>query len=68
VNAVVPGFVDTPMFRRNVDAIENVIKSIPIGRVARPEEVAKVIMFLASDDASYITGEILDVNGGILMD
>ncbi len=68
MNAVVPGFVDTPMFRRNVDAIENVIKSIPIGRVARPEEVAKVIMFLASDDASYITGEILDVNGGILMD
>jgi len=68
INAVVPGFVDTPMFRRNVDSKENVIKAIPIGRIARPVEVAKAIVFLASDDASYITGEILDVNGGILMD
>ena len=69
VNAVVPGFVDTAMFWSNPrDQIDKVIKSIPLGRLAKPEEIAKVITFLASDDSSYVTGEILDVNGGVLMD
>ena len=69
VNAVVPGFVDTAMFCSNPrERINKVIKSIPLGRLAKSEEIAKVIYFLASEDSSYITGEILDVNGGVLMD
>ena len=69
VNAVVPAFCDTNMFRSlPQDKIENAIKSIPLGRPARPEELANAILFLSSDEASYITGEILDVNGGVLMD
>jgi 3-oxoacyl-[acyl-carrier protein] reductase len=69
VNAVVPGFAETTMFRMNSpEKIEALLKTIPLGRVARPEEIGKAIAFLASDDASYITGEIMDVNGGIHMD
>ena len=69
VNAVAPGFVDTEMLRGNPsDKINSEIKSIPLKRVARPDEIAKVIVFLALEDSSYVTGEILDVNGGILMD
>ena len=45
-----------------------VIKSIPLGRIAKTQEVAKAIMFLSSGDSDYITGEILDINGGVLMD
>lgn len=69
VNAIVPGYVDTDMFSNNPpEKIKKVIKSIPLGRIAKSKEIAKVIVFLASDDSSYITGEILDVNGGVLMD
>ena len=41
---------------------------MPIGRIARTEEIAKAIMFLSSEDSDYITGEIMDINGGVLMD
>ena len=69
VNAVVPGFAETRMFRMNSpEKIEALLKTIPLGRVARPEELGKAIALLASDDASYITGEIMDVNGGIHVD
>jgi len=69
VNAVVPGFCETKMFQMNSEEKrKEVIRSIPLGRVARPEEVAQAMVFLASDEAGYITGEILDVNGGIFMD
>jgi NAD(P)-dependent dehydrogenase (short-subunit alcohol dehydrogenase family) len=70
VNAVPPGFVDTPMLRR-VEArnliggtIEEHIQRTPVRRVGRPEDVAAACAFLVSEDASYITGQIIGVNGG----
>jgi 3-oxoacyl-[acyl-carrier protein] reductase len=63
VNVVAPGPVDTEMIR---DApLENIKQMIPMGRIGRPEEVAKVVRFLCSDDASYITGQVVSVNGGM---
>jgi len=64
VNAVAPGVIDTPMTRGIIDthAIERLV---PMKRIGRPEEVAKTVAFLASDDASYITGQIISVNGGM---
>lgn len=49
------------------DTVDAMIKTIPMGRVAQPEEVAKAVLFLASDDASYITGQTLNVDGGMVM-
>ena len=65
VNAVAPGWVDTEM-NKDIpkDVIEEETKKIYMKRFAKPEEIAKVILFLASDDASYITGSILKVDGG----
>jgi 3-oxoacyl-[acyl-carrier protein] reductase len=63
VNVVAPGAVETDMIR---DApVENIKQMIPMGRIGRPEEVAKVVRFLCSDDASYITGQVISVNGGM---
>ena len=63
VNVVAPGPIDTEMIR---DApVENIKQMIPMGRIGRPEEVAKVVRFLCSDDASYITGQVISVNGGM---
>ncbi len=63
VNVVAPGPVDTDMLR---DApLEHIKQLIPMGRIGRPEEVAKVVRFLCSDDASYITGQVISVNGGM---
>ena len=58
-----PGPIDTDMIR---DApVEHINQMIPMGRIGRPEEVAKVVRFLCSDDASYITGQVISVNGGM---
>lgn len=63
VNVVAPGAIDTDMVR---DApLEHIKQVIPMGRIGKPEEVAKVVRFLCSDDASYITGQVISVNGGM---
>jgi len=67
-NAVAPGFIETAMTEALGDEFkQNAAKQIPLGRVGTVEDVAKAVAFLASDDASYITGHVLNVNGGMLM-
>jgi 3-oxoacyl-[acyl-carrier protein] reductase len=66
VNCVCPGVIQTPMNDRlTVEEAEDLMASIPLDRFGTPEEVAESLVFLASDKASYITGAVLDVNGGI---
>jgi 3-oxoacyl-[acyl-carrier protein] reductase len=69
VNAVSPGVIDTPFHEvfSSAEMMANFVKAIPMGRVGRSEEVASVIAFLASDAASYLAGETIEVNGGQLM-
>ena len=67
VNAVCPGYVRTPMteaYLDDPDTLATITAGIPIGRVARPDEIAAVIAFLASDEASYVTGSAIVVDGG----
>src|SRR5271169_6579566 len=67
-NAVAPGFIETAMTSGLDDDLrQNAVKMIPLGRVGTPEEVANAVAFLASEEASYITGHVLNVNGGMLM-
>jgi 3-oxoacyl-[acyl-carrier protein] reductase len=65
VNAVTPGFIETEMTEALVT--KELKQRIPMFRVGKPEEVAGVVSFLASDDASYITGQVIGINGGIYM-
>lgn len=66
VNAICPGIVSTPMVSLNIDeaAERRIINNIPFGRFAAPEEIARLILFLVSDEASYITGAAVDIHGG----
>jgi 3-oxoacyl-[acyl-carrier protein] reductase len=67
-NAVAPGFVETAMTAGLGDEFKRTaVKMIPLGRVGTPEDVANAVAFLASEEASYITGHVLNVNGGMLM-
>jgi 3-oxoacyl-[acyl-carrier protein] reductase len=67
-NAVAPGFIETAMTEALGDEFkQNAAKQIPLGRVGTVDDVASAVAFLASDDASYITGHVLNVNGGMLM-
>lgn len=70
VNAVSPGVIDTPFHEvfSTPEAMKNFANIIPMGRVGKSAEVAQVIRFLASDAASYLCGETIEVNGGMLMD
>lgn len=68
VNAVAPGFIDTPMTAPLSDAVKEALNArIPLGRMGQPRDVATAIVFLASDEAAYITGQTLNVNGGMYM-
>ncbi len=67
-NAIAPGFIETAMTAvLSEEFKEGAVKQIPLGRVGSPEDVAGAVAFLASDDAAYITGHVLSVNGGMLM-
>jgi 3-oxoacyl-[acyl-carrier protein] reductase len=68
VNAVAPGFIDTPMTNVLSHKVKEELKArIPLGRLGVPRDVAASIVFLASDEAAYITGHVLDVNGGMYL-
>jgi 3-oxoacyl-[acyl-carrier protein] reductase len=68
VNAVAPGFIDTEMTQKlTPQQRETLMAMIPMKRIAKPEEVASVVVFLASPAASYITGQVLHVDGGLVM-
>jgi NAD(P)-dependent dehydrogenase (short-subunit alcohol dehydrogenase family) len=68
VNAIAPAAIDGALAREVLrDRLEEKLADIPVGRLGRPEEVAAFVSFLASDDAAYITGATLDLNGGVLM-
>lgn len=68
VNAIAPGFIETDIWETVPDDIQKgLMDVIPLGRIGAPEEVAKAVAFLASDEAAYITGHILNVDGGMAM-
>jgi NAD(P)-dependent dehydrogenase (short-subunit alcohol dehydrogenase family) len=73
VNSVSPGFIDTPMSRRAIEGdlfpvpYEQILAAYPIPRLGQPEEIAAACAFFASDDAGYVTGQLLGVNGGAAM-
>lgn len=68
VNAVAPGFIDTAMTHGlSADVKDTLLKQIPLGRLGTPTDIAAAVRFLVSEDAAYITGHVLHVNGGMLM-
>src|SRR5699024_552173 len=68
VNAVAPGFISTDMTDAlNDEQKEAILKLIPLARLGQPEDVANVVRFLASDDAQYITGQTIHIDGGMVM-
>jgi 3-oxoacyl-[acyl-carrier protein] reductase/2-hydroxycyclohexanecarboxyl-CoA dehydrogenase len=67
-NAICPGFIDTAMTRAIPEQIrEQQLQRIPLGRAGQPADVAAVVAFLASDEAAYVTGEVINVGGGYLL-
>ena len=67
-NAVAPGFIETAMTSVLGDEFkQNAMKMIPLGRIGTADDVANAVSFLASEEAGYITGHVLNVNGGMLM-
>lgn len=69
VNAIAPGYIATEMVKAvKPEIMAEIVKGIPVGRIGEPEEVARAVVFLAADDAAFITGETLSVNGGQYME
>lgn len=65
VNAIAPGYVETDMVRAvPEDVLKKIIRTIPVGRLGKPEDIARSVMFLVADDATFITGSTLSINGG----
>ena len=68
VNAVAPGFIETDMTAKlNEDTKAKALQTVPLGRMGKAEDIAAAVRFLCGDEASYITGHVLDVNGGMYM-
>lgn len=69
VNAVAPGLIDAPMLRMSLDPAQDgeIAKSIPLARIGTPEDVAGAVSYLAGPDSAYVTGAVIDVNGGYRM-
>ena len=68
VNALAPGYVDTEMVRAvPPDVLEKIVARIPVGRLGKAEDIARAVLFLVADDADFITGSTLSVNGGQYM-
>ena len=68
VNAIAPGFIKTDMTEVLSDTVkENINNQIPLKRMGEAEEVAKVVYFLGSDESSYITGQVINIDGGMVM-
>ena len=69
MNLISPGVIDTPFHERfsSPEAMAAFVKSIPMGRVGKSEEVASVVAFLCSDGAAYLCGETIEINGGMFM-
>jgi acetoacetyl-CoA reductase len=69
VNAIAPGYIETDMTSKVApDIMKKIIEGIPVGRMGQPEEIARAVLFLAADEASFITGETISVNGGQYME
>ena len=66
-NAIAPGFIATKMTVVSDDTKDNILKNIPLQKMGEPEDVANVAYFLASDSAKYITGQVINVDGGMVM-
>lgn len=67
-NAVAPGYTETSMMEKvPADVLKSIVDKVPVGRLAKPEEIARAIQFLADDESAFITGETLSVNGGLYM-
>lgn len=69
VNTVAPGYIETDMIKGiKPEIMEKIVANIPVGRLGKPEEIARAVLFLAAEDAGFITGETLSVNGGQYME
>lgn len=69
VNTIAPGYIETDMIKGvKPEILEKIVAGIPVGRIGKPEEVARAVLFLAAEDAGFITGETLSVNGGQYME
>jgi len=69
VNLIAPGVIETPMIdiiKENEEATKQIISRLPLKRLGKPEEVSTVVLFLASDASSYMTGSVINVDGGWL--